>query len=181
MDVTVRSATVDDAERLGQIKVQGWRAAYAGLLPAATLDALEATDWAQRFAARIVELAGRTDQSLLVADTGDTVAGYVSLGPDRGNGIASAGEVYALYVDPLTWRDGVGHQLMRSAEAELRRQGYQQAVLWVLEKNSAGRRFYERVGWSFDGERGERCEVENAPEVRYGKRLVNVSEAHAQA
>ena len=52
------------------------------------------------------------------------------------------------------------------------RSSYAEATLWVLEENPRARAFYERCGWSLDGERKseERWGV-SAAEVRYRKRL----------
>jgi GNAT superfamily N-acetyltransferase len=106
-----------------------------------------------------------------VVESDREVVGYVNSGPYRWDDLPGFGEIYALYVDPAHWGAGAGRRLMASAERDLTRHGFVDAALWVLEANSAGRRFYEHVGWVSDGERGERCEVENATEVRYRKRL----------
>jgi GNAT superfamily N-acetyltransferase len=107
-----------------------------------------------------------------VAEAEGEVVGYVALGPYRWEDLPGFAEIYALYVDPARWGVGVGRQLMATAEGDLSREGFVDAALWVLEANCPGRRFYEHAGWVSDGERGERCEVENAPEVRYRKRLL---------
>lgn len=52
-------------------------------------------------------------------------------------------ELCAVYVLPEFWDRGVGHQLL-AAMAPVR-------LLWVLEANARGRRFYERHGWHPDG------------------------------
>jgi len=169
----VRQATPEDAERIGEIKVLGWRAAYAGLLPDATLSALSAADQAELFRARISDSAAAGSPVVRVAQSKGDVVGYVNSGPYRGDELPGFGEIYALYVDPAHWLAGAGRQLMAAAELDLTRQGFVDAALWVLEANRSGRRFYEHVGWVSDGERGERCEVENAPEVRYRKRLAD--------
>ncbi len=169
----VRRATVHDAERVGHIKVVGWRAAYAGLLPDATLNSLSEADQANRFRARITDSETGNSPIMRVAESDREVVGYVSLGPYRWDDLPGFGEIYALYVDPAHWGAGAGRRLMAAAEVDLARQGFAEAALWVLEANSAGRRFYEHLGWLSDGERGERCEVENAPEVRYRKRLAD--------
>jgi ribosomal protein S18 acetylase RimI-like enzyme len=171
VDVQVRRATPEDAERIGEIKVKGWRAAYAGLLPDAALNALSAPDQSKLFRARIADSATAGSLVVRVAQSKGEVVGYVNSGPYRGDELPGFGEIYALYVDPAHWGAGAGRRLMAAAERDLARQGFVDAALWVLEANSAGRRFYEHVGWVSDGERGERCELENASEVRYRKRL----------
>ena len=76
------------------------------------------------------------------------------------------------YLDPSAWSRGLGRQLMDSSVEELRRLGYREAVLWVLDSNQRARRFYEIAGWSADGgakEDDSRGFV--LREVRYGRSL----------
>lgn len=39
-DVLVRNMTVDDCESVAKVRVRGWQAAYAGLMPQSYLDAM---------------------------------------------------------------------------------------------------------------------------------------------
>jgi ribosomal protein S18 acetylase RimI-like enzyme len=41
---------------------------------------------------------------------------------------------------------------MAQALASLREEGFQEAVLWVLERNTRARQFYEAGGWGQEGE-----------------------------
>jgi ribosomal protein S18 acetylase RimI-like enzyme len=170
-DVTIRAATVDDAEAIAEVNVASWRWAYDGLLPASVLDALSvesrAADWRSMISSQVCDVS--------VATAGDgTVVGFVNIGMTRDDdGSASAaGELFALYVLPRTAGTGVGRSLLRRAESRLRAAGFTRATLWVLETNERGRRFYERHGWSWDGTRGEhRFDCGNRPIVRYAREL----------
>jgi GNAT superfamily N-acetyltransferase len=79
---------------------------------------------------------------------------YVAEADGRGVGSVSiAGEfLNALYVLPEQWRGGVGTALHDLALERLRARGETVANLWTLEGNAAGRRFYERRGWTLNGE-----------------------------
>jgi GNAT superfamily N-acetyltransferase len=173
VSLVVRDAVESDADRLGRIKVAGWRAAYRGLLSDEALDRMDAEQLASDFSQGIVELRQHDspDRFFLVAVQDDVVVGYVVAGRYRWDELPGAGEVYALYVDPGRWGRGAGRALMAAAEARLGALGHADAALWVLEANQVGRRFYEAVGWVADGESGERCEVDNAMEVRYRRTL----------
>jgi ribosomal protein S18 acetylase RimI-like enzyme len=52
------------------------------------------------------------------------------------------------------------------ALAELRQRGHAECTLWVLEENRPARRFYEKLGWQFDGGRKQYANTK-VPEVRY--------------
>lgn len=79
-------------------------------------------------------------------------------------------EIKAIYIDPAFYREGCGAALMSFAEEYAEKQGISQMFLWVLEGNSAARRFYEKHGYSSDGVRTYR-EVLDAHELRYSKKL----------
>ena len=73
---------------------------------------------------------------------------------------------------PQHWGTGVGRALIEAGEDELRRLGHRDAILWVLDDNPRARRFYERAGWSVDGEAREiHIFGFDVAEVRYTKRL----------
>ena len=81
------------------------------------------------------------------------------------------GEVYALYVTPAWWSTGAGRSLMGAALAALEADGYQRAVLWVLAANNRARRFYERAGFTTDGESNILAGLGGVLEVRYARPL----------
>ncbi len=149
-DVTVRVATLDDAEAITRVHVATWQVAYRGQLPDAYLDDLTAeiprrTEWRRG----VLRHPRDPAQSTFVAVRSGEVVGFVSSGPSDAD--ATRGEVYAIYVDPAAWSTGAGRALMERAVAELAALGFSHAVLWVLESNARARRFYERAGWVADG------------------------------
>ncbi len=77
--------------------------------------------------------------------------GFVTFGPSRDADTVGLGEIYALYVDPGRYEAGVGRMLMAHARRRLKEQGFEAAVLWVLQGNERAASFYEREGWRPDG------------------------------
>ena len=111
---------------------------------------------------------------LLVADAGGRVPGFVSYGPARDDDTDSrrTGEIYAIYLVPAAWDEGIGRQLMAAALDRLGKSGFDQVILWVLDSNARARRFYEAGGWRADGAE-KRDEGFGVPmtEVRYRRSL----------
>jgi GNAT superfamily N-acetyltransferase len=163
--VEVRVATGDDALAVETIRVHGWRTAYRHVLPAHELDAMPIAPerWRPRLA------TPPRGWTTFVAEEDGEVVGFASVGPSRDE--HGVGELYAIYVEPARWSAGAGRAMLERAETQLRSE-FDAATLWVLEENARARRFYERAGWSADGERKteERWGV-RAPEVRYRKEL----------
>jgi ribosomal protein S18 acetylase RimI-like enzyme len=94
--------------------------------------------------------APRPHTHTLVACAEDKVVGFVSLGAAREED-DRVGELYAIYVLPDAAGSGVGRALMAETLSLLRDDGFDEAILWVLEDNPRTRRFYELAGWSVDG------------------------------
>lgn len=144
----VRQATADDIRAIARLHVASFRSIYQEILPAtalATLDpATRARIWAER-------LEG--DGELLVAATGDTLLGFVWLGPttDRDDDPATVGQVRSIHVSPAHTGQGIGQALLTSARNHLRRSGFASATLWVVADNTRARRVYLRDGWQADG------------------------------
>jgi GNAT superfamily N-acetyltransferase len=83
--------------------------------------------------------------------SGEPVVGFVTFGPSRDRDTVGMGEIYALYMDPGRYEGGVGRMLMAHARRRLKGQGFEAAVLWVLQGNERAASFYEREGWKPDG------------------------------
>jgi GNAT superfamily N-acetyltransferase len=88
----------------------------------------------------------------LVAEADGSVVGFAAFGPCRdADASARVGELYAIYVLPEWLRQGTGRSLHGVCVDDLRRSGFDEARLWVLEANPGARSFYERLGWAWDG------------------------------
>jgi ribosomal protein S18 acetylase RimI-like enzyme len=144
----VRRARLEDAGAIAQVHAETWREAYehvfgADRLASVTVDARLA-QWERILA------AGQSDVFVAAADG---VVGFVSTGDSR-DADAEA-ELFAIYVLPDAWGTGAGSALMRAGIEAMRLRASGDAVLWVLDDNPRARRFYEREGWTLDGERKE--------------------------
>lgn len=161
-----------DIEAVSAIRVRGWRAAYAGLVPQAYLDAMTVEEDAER-RRQWFSRPGRASRDL-VALGDDGPVGWICRGPCRDElpGRAAVGEVYALYVTPDLIGTGIGRRLLDEAHARMRDEGFTDAVLWVLDGNERARRFYERAGYRPDGAtRDDDYDGTALTELRYRRRL----------
>lgn len=161
-----------DCEAVAELRVLGWRSAYAGLMPGSYLDALsveEGVAWQRERLA--TGLPGTVD---LVAVRAGQVVGWGCAGPARDDDLPPGeAELYALYAHPEQYSTGVGRALMLECVARCAAAGHAEMRLWVLEGNTRARRFYERAGFAPDGARDPQ-EVEGVPvpEIRYSRGLV---------
>jgi ribosomal protein S18 acetylase RimI-like enzyme len=170
----IRPLADADIDAVAEVHVRTWQSAYAGIVPAEVLDALDPAVNASRRRARPAPPGTAT----LVADDDGTILGFVAFGPsrvDQGDEYDfSTGELYAIYVHPDHQGAGTGRRLITAAREALTKAGFPEMRLWVLTENHPARRFYERLGLTPDGEthhytpRGSTAEL---PEIRYAVRL----------
>ncbi|MCW2992200.1 MAG: acetyltransferase, partial [Solirubrobacterales bacterium] len=162
--VTVRRAILADAAGIAEVQTRAWFAAYDGIVER-TLMEERVTGREDRWRET---LSGGARTWVAVGD--GRILGFVSADRSRDDDAAPlTGEIWALYVDPVEQRRGVGWALMDTALDALRASGCRTASLWVFAANGSARAFYERVGWTHDG--GPAKDDLWAPEVRYRRAL----------
>jgi L-amino acid N-acyltransferase YncA len=162
--VTIRPATLADADGIADVQSRTWLTAYEGIVAP------------EKMAERIAERPARWRTLLAqgtptwVAEEDGRIVGIMSAGASRdADAGPETGELWMLYVVPEAQRRGIGARLHDEALDRLRSLGYREATLWVFAANAGGRAFYERVGWAHDF--GPPREDLWAPEVRYHRAL----------
>jgi ribosomal protein S18 acetylase RimI-like enzyme len=174
MTYEIRTATRADGAGIAGVHVASWRAGYAHVFPEAVLyaDDFESsrlrqwTDW--RF-----NPGQRVSVCVRQEAKGELVTGFAAYGPERerARGFTGRGELYAFYFHPKFWGDGSASALIDHVDERLRAEGFDEAVLWVLDDNPRARRFYEKHGWAATGITADfdmYCEVK-VPELEYRK------------
>jgi ribosomal protein S18 acetylase RimI-like enzyme len=169
--ITIRRARTSDAAEIGRVHVETWQSTYAGLLPDAMLahmsDVRQSAWWARALG------DFREARGIFVADDSDTgVVGFGSCGPvrDPPEGLDGTekrvGEVYTLYVEPDFQNQGLGRRLLDALFRQLKADGCDTAVLWMLAENPT-RFFYEGLGGAVVGQRVDTMSGQDVEEVAY--------------
>ena len=166
--------------------MRSWQAAYAGQLPDEMLRALSVRDrqrtWEQWLSEPAQTDCGQTHSAqthsgqsgwTLVVDVGGAVGGFASVGPCHDDDADErTGALWALYLHPRYWNQGLGRRLHDEAITVLSGQGCRRATLWVLRTNVRAQRFYQRAGWSRDGAvKVDHLHGVALDEVRYARNL----------
>jgi ribosomal protein S18 acetylase RimI-like enzyme len=165
---TVRPATGADADAIGRVQVETWRAAYRGLMPDEAVARFDVEE-RQRQWREWLAPEPRPGSANLVAELDGEVVGFVSVGASHSE--EHAGELYAIYLHPSCWDRGIGRALIERAEESMRSSGFTQAILWVMEGNERGERFYRAAGWEQDGRKLDTFQGAEVAELRYRKVL----------
>ena len=151
-DVSVRVAWGYDAPGIAAIQVRAWRAAYADLLPADTLAALDADQMAAAWRASLVQPQDARNR-VLVALERNRICGFAVTGPasDPDCDPLADGEVAEFSVDPDEQRKGHGSRLVQACADTLVADRFTRAVIWLTSTDDALREFLIGAGWAPDG------------------------------
>ena len=169
----ILKATQDDIPDIAALHIGGWKAAYGGLVDQGYLDSLSVEkrteDWQGWMA------AGESDT--LIAEKDGKAVGFITTGrtktPPPGSSIIRplySAEIYALYLDPSVWRQGVGTALLKQAARDLKDQKHSSLCLWVLDGNGRAKGFYEKMGGQKVGSKMVEIGPSKLKEACYGWR-----------
>jgi GNAT superfamily N-acetyltransferase len=165
----IRLAVSQDAQKIAEVHVRSWQAAYRGLLPAEYLDNLRPEDRASHYD---FSHADQQKPRTLVAEIDGLIAAFATTRPAEEADLPGFGELCALYASPEFWNRGVGVALVRAARAQMLEQGFRSAALWLLKGNERGERFYRRDGWLPDGtNKSDRLWGVDVEDFRYVRQL----------
>ena len=133
--------TPEEIEGKSLVHWQTWREAYDDLLPAdfqETMTLEKCRFFSQKY-----------PENTLIAMDGKKVVGFISYGNYRDETI-QASEIIALYVLKDYYGKGVSKQLMHAAFVALDQ--FSEIYLWVLKDNKRAIAFYQKIGFTFDGQ-----------------------------
>ena len=142
MTVIIKSMeTPEEIEGKSLVHWQTWREAYDDLLPEEFQETMTLE--------RCRFFSKKYPENTLIAMDGMKVVGFISYGNFRDETI-QAGEIIALYVLKDYYGKGVSEQLMHAAFVALDQ--FSEIYLWVLKDNKRAIAFYQKMGFTFDGQ-----------------------------
>ena len=154
---TLRPATPADAAGIGPCHLACWQETYAGLLSPAFF----AGRTPERFTANWARmLADPATATVTVAEVDGEVVGFAQVIASRDTPPVRDEELVTLYLRAAHHGSGLGQALLDAVLAD------RPASLWVAEENPRARRFYERNGFTADGERAVLEAWEGLAEIR---------------
>jgi GNAT superfamily N-acetyltransferase len=152
--ITVRRAVFQDAERMVDIRLAGWRENFAHLLSAEFLAGITSDVGQMRDA---ITRSVRTEHH--VAEVDGEVVAFAIAGPAQ-DGEPRDWQLFLIYQYARLHGSGTGQALLDAAV------GQRPAVLWTAEDNPRAQAFYRRNGFAPDGARKVEPAWENLAEIR---------------
>ena len=166
-DFKIRPFEKSDIPGIAHVHVKGWQDSYKHIVDQDYLDSLDVNQHIEKWT-RIIE-EDKTSGLVAENDNGDIIAfsnfGRLRTPPPGMSPIRPlyASEIYAIYILPDYWRQGLGTQLLSASASALKDEKYPSLCLWVLEKNKRAVSFYKALG-------GQRC----------GKMMIEVGPSRAK-
>ncbi|GEM_PF-172582 len=141
LNLTIRKATVEDAEGKGYVHYQSWIETYTGLFPDDVMKRLSLE--------KSIENARKYPENTYVAIVDDKIIGFSCYLESRDEDLEDTGEIMAIYILKEYQGLGIGKKLMEVCYKEISK--YSKLSLWVLGCNKKSVGFYERQGFIADG------------------------------
>ena len=129
----------DDLTKISDIYERSWKHAYKGIIPQEYLDGIPRGRWAKSITREGMKNLVMTENGVFIGTAGFCRSRWEKYG--------DFGEIVSIYLLPEHTCKGKGSQLLRRCIEELKKLGYTELLLWVLEENTAARKFYEKNGF----------------------------------
>ncbi len=152
MKIDYRSPTPEDAAAIANIEVTSMQVAYREFMPAVHLEKMDRSSNAERWKNALQPAPDplvAPDHLVVVAVHEKTVVGYVGAGKSNEKDV---GFISNLFILPEYWGVGIGKALMGEAMEIFRDFKFHAAILCAYCDNTRARRFYERLGWTLNGQ-----------------------------
>lgn len=149
------------------IIVESWKSAYSNIIPedeiARFLDKQRRQEQFEKFI--------EDEEIVLIGFYDEIPCGLIFGNKDNDEGLERCGSIYSIYLLKEYWGKGLSTKLMDRAINILKEEGCKQVYLWVYEVNTRARKFYEKYGFIFDGNK-KQSHFSNKPiELRYIKQI----------
>ena len=152
MEINIRKVLPTEAYEYAACHIACWQAAYRGIMTDEYLDNMSAEKMAEDTRQA---LSNPGVYRFYCVELDRKMIGRLVVSKSRDEDKPDAGEIAAMYLAGEYWDKGYGRKMMDFSIKEIKKMGYDEAFLWVLEENSRARKFYEKCGFEFDGAKKE--------------------------
>ena len=171
----IRLATISDAFRIAEISIYGWRTAYKDLLPETYL--YGKLNVIKRYEILQNQLTSNDSYFVFEDDLTGLIKAFMVVSDSRDADLdleessLPSHELIAIYVEPAFKGQGIGSKMIAHFEEMANALQKKQTIIWVLKDNFSSVHFYQKHGYTFDGNI-KNLEPFGLEEVRYSK-LIN--------
>ena len=165
MNIKIRKARNGDKKTLAYIQTESWKAAFADIISADDLNKYTDITKAESMYENVLKSRYAEISVLEIDEKPHCIAAWSKA---RNPEFSDNAELICIHSLCNNWGKGYGTMMMNHIFNEIKNSGYNSVVLWVFEKNTRARSFYEKHGFVLTGNTQT---VYGAVEVMYRKNL----------
>lgn len=144
MNYEIRNVKIGDEIQLAYIQVESWKAAYSEILSKKVLQRYLDLEYVTAIYRKLLENKKGNGLIMYVGGKCHCIAYWDKARKCLDSGTA---EIICIHSLKNNWRKGLGSKMMKKLCDDIAVQGYSQVILWVFEKNTRARLFYEANGF----------------------------------
>jgi ribosomal protein S18 acetylase RimI-like enzyme len=148
--LSIRSASIDDAQTIADFHVKVWLHTYKDLAPAEAYAILNEEYRGKKWKEKLS--SNDRGQIVLIAEIDRRMVGIGAAGGSSEPIFGGRGEIKFLYIDSDFKRRGIGRALLAQFANHLRKMHYPGAALSVVRGNESAIAFYEALNGRLAGE-----------------------------
>lgn len=146
MKIDIKPAVQAQIDEMSEVVTSTWKAAYKELISAEDMSVF--ADVERRKERFHEAFEKRTVIFCIICD--GKICGVISADRTKYDGVCM---IVQLYILPEYQGKGFGRKLLCHLLRFMRKSGYKEAILWVLENNKSAIGFYEKIGFRYDNKR----------------------------
>lgn len=162
--IIIRNIEEKDIPSVADIKINGWRTAYKGIIDDKVLNSMNRNERIEKIRRNY------KDNGFIVAELNNEVVGfcnYIDTNKFTQDISDIDCELLALYVKPDLKYSGIGTKLFQFVINEFKSKNKTKMILWCLKDNEPSKKFYTKMGGEILKERTIEIGEKNYYEVGF--------------
>lgn len=145
MNITIRTATIEDVPGMAAVRVVTWQKAYAGIVPAEYLNQLSIERSIEGWRKNLFLQPDPNDVCFVAENENGQIIGFAIGGAERDGDPVYRAEIFAIYILTEYHHLGIGRLLVKHSVKALQQKGFNNLIIWALTANP-NVKFYESLG-----------------------------------
>lgn len=165
MKIEIRRAKLGDEKILAYIQIESWKFAFADIISAEDMERYTDIVKAEAMYENVLKSSYAEVSILEIDGKPHCIAAWSKA---RNPQFSDCAELICIHSLCDKWGKGYGSMMMNHIIGEIKKSGYNSMLLWVFEKNTRARTFYEKHGFELT----DNTQISyDAVEVMYRKNL----------
>ncbi len=168
MNIKIRKARNGDEKTLAFIQTESWKSAFADIISTDDLKKYTDIEKAETMYENVLKSRYAEISILEIDEKPHCIAAWSKA---RNPEFSDSAELICIHSLCDNWGKGYGTMMINHILDEIKNSGYNSVVLWVFEKNTRARSFYEKHGFELT----DNTQISyDAVEVMYRKELCRI-------